>query len=193
MKPVQSGSRRAVLAACLAVAAAGLGSAARADDAAVQAVWAPKQLRFTYLGFTSKYSCDGLGDRVRRTLLTLGARADLKTTPTGCTEGFGRVSPFPGVAATLNVLQPLGDKPPPAGTQTVSAHWKRVDLAPPGDPVRAAGDCELTEQIKESILPLFTARNVEYSSTCLPNQLQVGGTRLKADVLIADPPAPKAP
>lgn len=193
MKPVQSDAKRAFRAACLVVALTGLGVAARAEDAPVQAVWAPKQLRFTYMGFTSKYSCDGLTDKVRSALLRLGARPDLKTMPIGCTEGFGRVSPFPAVSATLNVLQPVGEKAPPPGTPTVSAHWKRVDLVPQGDPLHAAGDCELTEQIKERILPLFTVRNVEYSSTCVPNQLQVGGTRLSAEVLIADPPGPKAP
>jgi hypothetical protein len=91
------------------------------------------------------------------------------------------------------VLEPLGDKAPAPDTQIVAAHWKTVEVAPKGDPLSAAGDCELTEQIKQRILPLFSTRNVEYSSTCIPNQLQVGGTRLKADVLIADPKADKAP
>ena len=40
--------------------------------------------------------------------------------------------------------------------------------------------------MKSRVLPLFTTRNVEYRSTCIPNQLQVGGTLLKAEVLIAD-------
>lgn len=188
----QSGTLRVLLAACLAISA-GLSVAARAADAPVQAVWAEKQLHFTYLGFTSKYSCDGLRDRLRSVLLDLGARSDLKITATGCTEGYGRVSPFPGVSATLNVLQPLGDKAPPEGTQAVSAHWKRVDLTWHGDPLYAAGECELTEQIKELILPLFTVRDVDYNSTCVPNQLHVGGTRLKTDVLILDAPAAKTP
>ena len=41
------------------------------------------------------------------------------------------------------------------------------------------------EQIKTRILPLFTTRDVNYSSTCIPNQLTIGGTRLKAEVLVA--------
>jgi hypothetical protein len=86
------------------------------------------------------------------------------------------------------VLQPVGDQSPGPDTQVIGTHWKNVVVAPKGDPLNAAGDCELTEQIKQRILPMFATRNVDYSSTCIPNQLQVGGTRLSADVLIADPP-----
>jgi hypothetical protein len=166
-------------------------AAVRAEDAGVQAVWTPKKLQFTYMGFTARYSCDGLSDKLKRVLLDLGARGDLKVTPTGCSGGFGRPSRFPGISATVQVLQPVGDQSPAPDAQVIGTHWKNVVVAPKGDPLNAAGDCELTEQIKQRILPLFSTRNVDYSSTCIPNQLQVGGTRLSADVLIADPsPAP---
>jgi hypothetical protein len=172
-----------------------LGTASvRADDGGVQAVWTPKKLQFTYLGFTSRYSCDGLSDKLKQVLLDLGARADLKVTATGCSGGFGRPSRFPGVAATVQVLEPLIDQNPGPDTKVIPAHWKKVVVAPKGDPLKAAGDCELTEQIKQRILPMFSTRNIDYASNCIPNQLQVGGTRLSSDVLIADPPpAPEAP
>ena len=182
------------MAAVAVIAALGLGAAtaAQADDV-VQAVWTPKKLRFTYMGFTSRYSCDGLRDKVQSILLALGARADLKLQSSGCSNGFGRPSPFPGVSGTVQVLEPVGDKAPAPDTPVISAHWKKVVVAPKGDPLNAAGDCELTEQVKQRLLPLFTSRNVEYSSTCIPNQLQVGGTRLSAEVLIADPAPASAP
>ena len=168
----------------------GAATLALADAAPVQSAWTPKKLRFTYMGFTARYSCDGLNTKLRSVLLDLGARPDLKLTSTGCSGGFGRPTPFPGVSATLQVLEPVGDKAPDTDTKVLAAHWKTVVVAPRGEPLNAAGDCELTEQIKQRILPLFTTRNVEYSSTCIPNQLTVGGTRLKADVLIADTPVP---
>ena len=168
----------------------GAATLALADEAPVQSVWTPKKLRFTYMGFTARYSCDGLNTKLRSVLLDLGARPDLKLTSTGCSGGFGRPTPFPGVSATLQVLEPVGDKAPDTDAKVLAAHWKTVVVAPRGEPLNAAGDCELTEQIKQRILPLFTTRNVEYSSTCIPNQLTVGGTRLKADVLIADTPVP---
>jgi hypothetical protein len=67
----------------------------------------------------------------------------------------------------------------------VPARWKSVNLTSSRDPIDAAGDCELVEQIKARVLPLFTTRNVNYSSSCIPYQLSVGGTHLTADVLVA--------
>lgn len=192
MNDSPSRHRRALL-GLLGSAILGSAAAARADDAGVQAVWTPKKLQFTFMGFTARYSCDGLSDKVKRVLLDLGARTDLKVTPTGCSGGFGRPSAFPGVSATLQVLEPVGDQPPGPDTKVIPAHWKSVVVAPKGDPLNAAGDCELTEQIKQRILPMFSTRNIDYSSTCIPNQLQVGGTRLSTDVLIADPPPTPAP
>ena len=62
---------------------------ASADDATVQAVWTPKPVHFTFMGFTAKYSCDGLADQMRKILLLLGARADLKLIPVGCSGTGG--------------------------------------------------------------------------------------------------------
>jgi hypothetical protein len=82
----------------------------------------------------------------------------------------------------MQVLTPASS----TDTQPLQAHWKLVDLTASRDPLDVAGDCELIEQIKEQVLPLFTTRNVQYQSTCIPNQLQVGSTQLKAEVLVAD-------
>lgn len=149
------------------------------------AVWTPKELNFVYQGFTTEYSCDGLRDKVRSILLELGARPDLQVTESPCSS-LGRPDPFPGVRIKMNVLQPVADKSATAGTQSVPAHWKTVDLTTERDAVSAAGDCELIEQVKQSILPLFATRNVEYSSNCVPHQLQIGATRLRAEVLVPD-------
>jgi hypothetical protein len=178
-----------------------------ADDAAsVSAVWAPKEMRFVYLGFTSKYSCDGLADRMRKVLLLLGARKDLKVSPSGCSSPLGRPDPFPGVMIRMNVLEPAGEAQAEKGTNgagggnaaggsdasgaPVAAHWKMVDVnsALARDPLWQAGQCELLEQVKQSILPKFRTRNVVYQSTCVPNQLNIGATQLRAEVLMPDNP-----
>jgi len=185
------------VAVCLAVWA---GTPAWAEPPAAgsggeTAVWTPKELRFTYMGFTSHYSCDGLRDKISSTLLKFGARKDLVVNEISCGAGMGRPSPFPAVSIKMNVLTPAPDKTDPnapAATPTVTTHWKLVDLAASRDPLDVAGDCELIEQIKQRILPLFTARDVEYKSSCVPNQLQLGSTQLKAQFLVADAPAPKA-
>ena len=43
------------------------------------AVWKEQHLKFFYMGRTSRYSCDGLRDKVRAMLLDLGARRDIRS------------------------------------------------------------------------------------------------------------------
>ena len=163
---------------CAAIAAVlVLTSAAAASE---PAVWVPKVLTFTYRGFTTNYTCDALRAKVTSYLLELGARPDLQVRTWGCTQP---VAPdvFPGVSVQMNVLQPAG-----SAAQTMPAHWKRVDLLAHRNPVDAAADCELISQIKLNVLPLFTARNVDYQATCSRGQIQPGATRLTAEVLVAD-------
>jgi len=189
MRYANAGVAQRVLAAGAVVAlltVAGWAAAAAADTgtqaARESAVWTPRELLFIYQGFTTRYSCDGLRDKVRSILLELGAREDLKVTATGCFSPGGP-DPFPGVRIKMNVLQPAADKNATAGTQSVPSHWKMLDLTPQRDAV--------IEQVKQSILPLFATRNVEYSSSCVPHQLQIGATRLRAQVLAPDPKSGK--
>lgn len=161
---------------------AGAGSApAAADSGDVAAVWVPKEVNFRYVGFTTRYSCDGLQARVRGILLQLGARDDLKVTPYGCIR-VNAPETTPGVRIVMQVLQPAST----AAGQTVAAHWKAVDVLADRDPVHAALDCELISQLNRDVLPLFTPRHVDYSAACAANMPLVGGTRLKADVLVPD-------
>lgn len=205
-------------------------AAAAAEQSAQAAVWTPKEFRFVYQGFTTHYTCDGLRDKIRETLLRLGARKDdLYITESPCAAPAGRPTPFPGVFVRMNVLVPVGSGAQAGSGSTartpggqagqapggqaaqagqagqaaaagdreaaeVSAHWKTVDLGPRGGGPDASGDCELMEQIKQKIVPLFTTRNVEISNNnCVPHQLQPVGPSLRADVLIADSRDTNAP
>ena len=178
------------LAAALAVLLPLLpGGSALADTPAAAepvqpAVWTPKQLRFVYSGFTTKYSCDGLRDKMRQVLLKLGAREDdLVVAEAGCPD-LGRPTTFPTVDIKMNVLKPAPPPPPGANAPpAVPAQWQLVDLTQYRDPLNAAGDCELIEQLKERVVPLFTTRKIEYRSNCVPNQLALG-TVLKVEVLM---------
>jgi hypothetical protein len=53
-----------------------------------------------------------------------------------------------------------------------------------------AGECELVEQVKQKVLPLFTTRNVDLRNNCVPHQLTPGGTLLTAEVLAPEPTQP---
>jgi hypothetical protein len=161
----------------------GVSAAQTSDTAAVPALsvappaahWVQRKLDYTYMGFTDKFSCDGLRDTVRDVLLALGARKkDLKIQSRGCTR-FNGVEPFPGVAATFSVLTPatpdeigkVGD------TSSQPTQWHTVDLL---------------EQLKYKALPLFTTRNLKFRSACVPHQQSLGDIDFSVDVLRPEHP-----
>jgi hypothetical protein len=172
-----------LVSSALALASAGAGPspAQTSPDPGIAASWVPREVNFTYVGFTTKYSCEGLKERVRHILLELGARDDLKVTSYGC-ERLAAPVTTPRVRIIMNVLEPAGT---PHG-EAVAAHWKRVDVLADRNQVDAALDCELIAQLKRDVLPLFATRQVDYSAACAANLPLVGGTRLKADVLVPD-------
>src|ERR1700739_3181229 len=87
------------------------------------AVWTDKELTYVYQGFTTRYSCDGLRDKIRGVLLDLGAdKKTLKVLQLGCSSPDGRPDPFPGVRVKVKVVQPAG----PNDTPTAQAHWKAI-------------------------------------------------------------------
>jgi hypothetical protein len=150
------------------------------------AVWTEKEVTFVYQGFTTKYSCDGLRDKMRSVLLDLGARKkDLKVQQLGCSSASGRPDPFPGVRVKMSVLQPAAgtadDKGPP-----VAAHWKPVDLKLRDSFTTDSGECELVEQIRHKIVPLFAARNVDLKTNCIPHQATATRPTLRLEVLAPD-------
>ncbi len=172
-----------------ALCAAAVGSAQAADTApdtaaAPAAHWEQRKLDFTYQGFTSHYSCDGLRDNVRDLLIALGARKrDLEIQSTGCVHLTG-VEPFPGVRGTFWVLVPgTAADADQAGGKLQTTHWQTVDLVRLNTIVGDQGQCELLEQLKKQVLPLFTSRNLNFHSSCVPHQIQLGDIQFTVDVL----------
>jgi hypothetical protein len=173
----------ALVGAAVAVSVPALAAEPPPIGGPVHAVWTPKNYTFTFHGFTAHYSCDGLRDKMRTILLRLGARSDLSVVARGC-GGREPVTAFPGVDIKMNVLAPVGGTTAlEPGTQPLEAQWQEVSLTYGKDPLDVAGDCELIEQVKQYILPLFVTRDVAYKSFCVPNQLIIGGTSLSAYVL----------
>ncbi|HTB69249.1 MAG TPA: hypothetical protein VK727_23710 [Steroidobacteraceae bacterium] len=175
---------------------AGLGmSAAQAssDTAAVPALsvappaahWVARKLDYTYMGFTAKFSCDGLRDTVRDVLLALGARKkDLKIEERGCVR-FNGPEQFPGVAATFSVLVPMtpDDIGKVGDTSSQPTQWQSVDLVQLTRSGIESVPCELLEQLKNKALPLFTTRNLKFHSACVPHEESLGDIDFSVDVL----------
>jgi hypothetical protein len=149
------------------------------------AVWTQKEVQFTYMGFTTHFTCDGLRDAVREMLLQLGARKDdLKVYEQPCSRP-DHPDPFPGVKIKMSVLQPA-PATPGADAPIVEAYWKPIKLPSRAGTLDAAGQCELLEQFNRTVMPLFTTRNVDLHATCVPHQLEPVGTSLQAEVLVTD-------
>jgi hypothetical protein len=180
----------AVIACVLGASASGAeGVPDGVSGEAQAAVWTDKEVSFTYQGFTTRYSCDGLQDKVRGVLLDLGAqKKGLKVMQMGCSSFTGRPDPFPGVRVKMRVLQPADPADPKQANQTpVAAHWKPLDLKLRDESFNNdSGECELVEQIRHKFVPLFATRNVELKTTCIPHQLSAGSPSLKMEVLVAD-------
>lgn len=166
-------------------------SIAQAEEP-VRALWKSQEINFTYQGFTTKYTCDGLRDRVREILLELGARRDLKTIATGC-EPSNRPSPFPGVR--LVIATPVEATPETVAGDTGSAEqfpasWRTVRLAQSGSKLRIQrGECELIEQLRDHVFPQLGIRVTEDRTRCVPHQESLGQPNITVAALVSVPKA----
>ncbi len=126
--------------------------------APLSAKWVARKLHFMYSPvsptFTKTvYSCDGLETQMTSILRKLGASSDLSIRTIGCVHASGPEE-FPGVDAKFSVLEPAS---PHAGSQSVPAQWDKVTFD-------SSASCQLVEQVKRNVLPLFATRNA--TSAC---------------------------
>ena len=175
--------RAAILAGALLLSTASL-----ADDSAPSGgpgTWQSHKYTFQFLGFTTTYSCDGLADKLKIVLLAAGARSDVKSVPGACASGFGRPDKFARADLTFYTLTPA-DSGTAAGAGVQGA-WRPVTFAARQPQQLALGDCELMEQFRQQVLPMFTTRNVVSNTTCIPHQESGSNIDLKFDSFTAVP------
>jgi hypothetical protein len=181
------GASRVFLAGLLA-AAISLPIASRADDAASAdntGTWQSHKYTFQFLGFTSTYSCDGLADKLKIILLAAGARADVKSSPGACASGFGRPDKFARADLTFYTLAPAD--PSAAASGAVKGVWRPVTFGARQPRELGIGDCELVDQFRQQVLPMFTTRNVVNNTTCIPHQESGSNIDLRFESLTATP------
>jgi hypothetical protein len=196
-------ARLTALCAGCAVALFGAG-VGRADPAAAPeaGVWQKHQYNFNFMGFTSTYSCDGLADKLEVLLTAAGARADSKAQPGACASGFGRPDKFARATLTFYTLAPAdsaasGSQTAAGGAaasgdqSTVKGTWRTVTLADRKPSTLHVGDCELVEQFKQWVLPMFSTRNVVNRTTCIPHQESGSLIDLTFDAFAPAAAAPK--
>ena len=195
-------------------------------DPGSQGRWKEHELSFTYSGFTSKYSCDGLADKVRLLLRTLSARPDLKVATYGCGDFFGGPTEFPRVKLRFATLEPATEgaaasQPERAAVQTpatpyghvigreaprlpmpgaaivpeasavapVLGEWRKLRFDRDRPRTLEPGDCELLEQFRDRVLPLFAIRAMEDHTRCIPYQLSGTSLSLAFEAFVPVPTA----
>jgi hypothetical protein len=136
------------------------------------------------MGFTTTYSCDGLADKLRRLLLAAGARKDVKSRPGACASGFGRPDRFARADLVFYTLAPVDPAVPP-GDKPLDGTWRPVALAAHSPRELALGDCELVDQFRTAVVPMFATRNLANQTTCVPHQLSGSTINLKFDSFVA--------
>jgi hypothetical protein len=169
--------------------AAPVGAApARVTGIPLAAVWREQHLDFFYMGRTSRYSCDGLRDKVRAMLLDLGARRDLKIAAIGC-EDSGRMranSPAPSLHITFSAptLPDPSVKPLHEGDLAATdARFESFTITSDAFRNLGFGDCELVQEFSRQILPKLVTRALKRDITCVPFQASGGRFLVRGEIL----------
>ena len=174
-------------------------SAADATSAArEQGIWQKHEYSFAYMGFTTTYSCDGLADKIKVLLIAAGARHDAKSRSGACANGFGRPDKFARAYLTFYTLAPAATATSATSATSddvkpITAVWRPVSFAYRSPRELATGDCELIEQFRNNVLPMFTTRNIDNHTTCVPHQESGSNISLRFEALAAVPSGPAAP
>lgn len=193
--PLKLGSIAAAGSICALLAS----GAAFADDSAPHSagVWQKHEYSFQFMGFTTTYSCDGLADKLKTLLIASGARSDAAARAGACASGFGRPDKFARADLTFYTLAPAdsasGGSAPAgssaSGSKPVDGTWIPVAISSNRPRELGTGDCELVEQFRSNVLGMFSARNVENRTTCVPHQLSGSTIDLKFESFAAPPKA----
>jgi hypothetical protein len=150
-----------------------------------QGVWQKHEYSFQYFGFTTTYSCDGLASKLRVLLIAAGARADAKSTSGACVRGYGSPDKLARANLKFYTLAPVGNGE--NASPSIDGVWHSVAFADRSPREVGLGDCELIEQFRDKVLPMFATRNVDSRMTCVPNQLSGSGINLKFEVFAGVP------
>ncbi len=152
-------------------------------------IWQKHEYSLAFMGFTSTYSCDGLAAKVQILLIAAGARPDSRARAGACASDYGRPDKFARADLTFYTLSPAAGAPA-AAEKPVDGAWRPVALSPRQPRELGTGDCELVEQFRQNVLPLFTTRNVDDHTTCVPFQNSGSVIDLKFETFTV-PPKPR--
>lgn len=183
------GTARIVAGAAMAAMILAACGAVGAESAQIPAVWKEQKIDFVYFGRTSRYSCDGMRDKLRAILDTMGVRRDMSTVAVGCAingepRELRESSPTVHLVFSSPALPAASAKPAhPGDLAPVDAQFESFTIATDAFRNMQPGDCELVEEFVRQILPKLTTRNVQSDVTCIPYQLSGSHYAVRGEVL----------
>ena len=140
------------------------GATAAPNAIAEPATWMPHNLIVHLNHLPKRYSCNDLWYRFHDILLEIGARSDLKILPYKCESALGEGARSPRVQLQFQLPEVLSGK---------QARWadvrviKSTVVLGAGNPKSLdAADCELLQQIKDTLLAQLSAPVVSYHLAC---------------------------
>jgi hypothetical protein len=199
--------RAGIVSACLClVSLAGSAQPSVGADTAptVNAIWVEQDIEFTYMGFTSYYSCDGLRDKLRWVLQEIGARPGFQVRVSGCMDKGPDLIPRVRIKAAMlreatpELLARLAEDASrreliarAAGksaevneaTAQLPARTRQVEFRDRVGSRIEDGECELVEQLRDKVFVPLGARVVEDQLSCVPKTVMHGDVRLTIEVL----------
>jgi hypothetical protein len=160
-----------------------------AQSAAIPAVWKEQKIDFVYFGRTSRYTCDGMRDKLRAILDTMGVRRDIHAIAVGCAvtgdmRELRESSPTVHLVFSSPALPDASAVPAhPGDLAPLDAQFEAFTIATDAFRNMQPGDCELVEEFVRQILPKLATRNVQSDVTCIPHQLSGSHYVVRGEVL----------
>jgi hypothetical protein len=145
-------------------------------DAPVAGEWLQHEYQLTFTGFQSAYSCDWLEEKLRLLLRRSGARTDIHIS-THCINPSG---PSPGAEARITFFALA----PSEAASATPAVWRKVAVRDHYPLAIEGSDCELVEQFRAEVLPLFTTRAIVNRMRCRGGDDAAAGLDLQFEVLV---------
>ena len=164
----------------LVLGAGGLPAQAQeGQNGSVTASWQQHRTTFNYIGISPRYSCQGLQESLTYLLQSSGAQLNRPVIAYPC-NGGGPTS-LPSANLDFSTLQAAqGDQ----GSGSVNGVWRHVEFSMNrSSPQLHGSDCELVQEFKDKLLPMFSTRNVSSNLHCIPHQTIGNQFHLSFDVL----------
>jgi hypothetical protein len=165
----------------------------------IQARWDVRNLPFSYVGTTTRYSCSALEEKIRNILIAVGGHPSTRVRAVGCqgarpsrviSLGIATAVPRPAsepktsqVIEREKLLARFGVRSGPQGE--FLARQRRVSLSKSSLSL-APGDCELLAQLRDQVFPKLDVVVVVGKSklSCSPHQLSSARPQLSVVALV---------